>query len=262
MSWTTAFGYDNYVTRSDTWLDATSAETTLPVTNLQVDQGDTGSAWQTLAGVTTATLTVSPALVGLPWRVMSLHRTNLTSAASITFQLYNNPSTLVFSQALSGPADGSGQVICVAPADQIADYLRVTIADPGNPLACLSTALAYTGPVWIPASGIAAGTTHARDANEVPFVSRGGQEYPIPTFQQRRWNVELTGIRASEAWANLDVLMKFAALADNILVIPNTVSATLTSEVVFGMFKKTSDVGFADTTGDRRTFHASSTERL
>ena len=263
MSWQPAFGYDNYVMRVDTVLTATSASVALPVTYLQIyEQGDVGSAWQTAAGVTSATLTITPALAGMTWRVMSLHRTNLTSSATVTFQLFTNPASLVDSKVVSGPSDGSGQVIWTMSADRIADYARVVINDLGNPLGALNIPLAYGGTAWLPLSGITSGSTHARDGNQVDFVSRGGQQYPIPTFQQRRWDIEAVGVRASEVWVYLDTLMKFAVMTDNILFIPNMDSAVLSSEAVYGIVTKTADVGFSDTTGDRQTMKLRITERL
>lgn len=47
MTGNSLLGYTNYVDLENTSLTATSEEPTLPVANLQVDQGSPSTAWQT-----------------------------------------------------------------------------------------------------------------------------------------------------------------------------------------------------------------------
>src|SRR5690348_8165899 len=96
-----AFVYNNYVKTAT--LVASSAAANFPATNLQTsDQGAASAGWQTTA-LTSVTLTITPTVTAQTWRVASIHRSNMTTGASGTVQLFNNPSTLVATANWTGP---------------------------------------------------------------------------------------------------------------------------------------------------------------
>lgn len=258
-----AFVYNNLVKAAT--LTASSAATNFPVTNLQTsDQGAASEGWQSAAGVlSTVVLTITPTVTAQTWRVVSIHRTNLTSAATVTFRLFNNPSTLVGTAlVLAGPIGGTGQVVGVFSQDRTADYATVEITDAANPDNHINGALACAGPAWMPATGFSFSDTFDRSSSLDETRARGGGEYPIFRYQQRLWNLELQGVRSSEVWAQLDVMQRTARLGGNILVIPDVTSANLQYEAVFGRITNAQPVSFPYGAADRRAWRGTISERL
>ncbi|MFC5358265.1 phage head spike fiber domain-containing protein [Azospirillum himalayense] len=90
----------------------------LPASNLQNDQGDTASAWQTAQGVVTSAAgawLVVDAGADVTWRAALLARTNLTSAAQIRVRVGSRSSVVeeVPSFDLADPASlDVGKVVC------------------------------------------------------------------------------------------------------------------------------------------------------
>lgn len=240
-------------------LTATSAQPALPVTNLVSDQGSPASAWQTLAAVTTATLTITPA-ARTTFRVFGLFRTNLTAAAVVTVKGITNPGSVVISTLVASPANG--QVVFVAPAAYAADVVTVLIADPTNPDGHLNIPLAFAGPAWQPLTAMAWASTMGRDDVSDSVTTRGGQTYVDLRASARRWEIALDGVRQTEAFANLDVLDRWSRAGGNAMVIPNLTSTDLQSEATFGIIKATADVTFPLGIGNRRSWRARLTERL
>lgn len=258
-----AFVYNNYVKTAT--LAASSAAANFPVTNLQTsDQGAASEAWQTGGGVLTGVvLTITPAVTAQTWRVVSLHRTNLTSAATGTFRLFNNPSTLVASINWTGPVGGTGQVVGVFSQDFTADYCNVTVtSDSGNPDNHINVPLACAGPAWFPATGFSFNESFDRASLLDETRARGGGEYPVFRYQQRLWNLELQGVRSSEVWAQLDAMQRTARLGGNILAIPDVTSANLQYEAMFGRITNTQPVSFPYGAADRRAWRGTISERL
>ncbi len=252
-------GWNNYVKTGT--VTASEAAANFPVTNLQGDQGAAASAWQT-NDTGPATLTITPALTQRTWRALGLFRTNLTSAASLVFSLFNNPSTLVATATLPGPVNGTGQVVWVLGADTVADYATVAITDAGNPQGYLNVPLAFAGPAWNPLTGFSFATALGRDGTTDEAQSRGGQEYPVFRWQRRRWDYDMQGVRASELWLQLDAMLRTARTGANIFTVPDTTSANLASEALFGRIASLADVTFPFGTADRRAAKLRHTERL
>lgn len=246
MSSNTVLGWTNLVKSAA--LTAGSAEVRFPIQNIQNDIGTASLGWQTTAGVITsgggATCTITPLIAAQTWRVFVLAGTNLTPGASVTFAVYNNPTTLVYSVTVAGPAPGYRQVVVVAPVDKTADYCTVSITDADNPDGFINVPLVYAGPVWVPAVGINWQTTFGRDSQIDETRSRGGQEYPIPRWQQRRWEIAMDGIQDSELWTDAQELDRVSRFGGNVVFIPDITSTTIGNEAVFGRVESVADVSF------------------
>jgi hypothetical protein len=242
-------------------ITATSAATNLPASNAGGDSGAAASGWQTVYGVTTATLTVTPALTGRTWDVIGLFRTNITALATVTVTLYTNPSTSVWTTTLAGP-NGNGQVIALPPAATVADYATIAIADASNPDGFLNVPLMFGGPAFRPAGSASYASTVGRDATVAEATSRGGQEYPTLYYQRRRWNVQFDSLRSAEVLASVDPLASYAAAGSNVLFVPDVTNSYVQSEALFGRLKQTADVSYPYQAADRRRASFAVTERL
>jgi hypothetical protein len=252
-------GYTNYVKTGR--VVANNAATLFPVTNLQNDSGAPADGWQTTikAGIA---LTITPSAAQQVFRLIGLFRTNITSAANLTFQVFRNPSTVVWTTSVLGPVNGSQQVV-VDVGGVVGDYAMVFIADPGNPQPFVNVPLAFAGPVWSPLSALSYNTAYGRDVTTVELTSYGGQEYPLYRYQRRRWDLDMQGVRSSsELWQYLDALMRIAATGGNILVVPDTANGLMPSEATFGRVKQTADVKYPYGSSDRRSWTGQITERI
>jgi hypothetical protein len=245
-------------------LIAGSTANNMPITNLQTDSGASSMAWQTAAGVVTAaagaTFRCTPPRQ--LWRIFGLFRTNLSQGASVTFNLFINPSTLVWSGTVTGPQPGYGQVVAVALEDIYADYCVVEINDAGNPDGFINVPLAFLGPGWIPKLGFTWNSTYGRDSTVDEMISRGGQEYPTYRFQQRRWEAAFDAITDSELWTDAQNLDRVSRYGGNILFIPTYTSQTVASEAVFGRVTVTADVSYIAGFHDRHAWKFRVKERL
>jgi hypothetical protein len=245
-------------------LTAGSSAVNMPVTNLQIDTGAASTAWQTVAGVVTnaagANFRITPPRQ--LWRLFGLFRTNLQRSATVTFSLYLNPSTLVWSGAATGPLPGYGQCIVTAPQDTLADYCVVSIDDPGNPDGFINVPLAFAGPAWFPEIGQTWNSAVGRDSQVDEMISRGGQEYPTYRYQQRRWEVDFDALRDSEVWSSAQELDRVSRYGGNILFAPDYASANLSAEAVFGRVTSTADVSYIAGYADRRAWKFRCKERL
>lgn len=242
----TVVGWNNYVTSAA--LVAGSQAANMPPENLQDDSGSPSIAWQTLAGVKTAaagaTLRITPAATGQTWRAFLLARTNLTTAAVVTVALYTNPSTLVWSGTASAIVAGYGQSVIVAPTDKVADYCIISIDDTTNTDNFINVPLAFAGPVWFPATGMTWQTTFGRDSLVDEVVSRGGQEYPTPRWLKRRRDVAMDSLTSPEVWADAQEIDRIGRVGGNMLLLPDSTSATIGNETLFGRYESVSDIGY------------------
>lgn len=264
MTSTAILGWNNYVKTAT--ITAGSAATSMPATNVAGDQGSPSAGWQTVSGVVTAAggavLTITPPTTGQAFRVLGVFGTNLTAAATVTFKLFTNPSTLVTSVALAGPVSGYGQVVCILSADTVADYATISFDDSTNPESFINVPLVFTGPAWFPLGSTGFNSTVGRDESVAEVITRGGQEYPTLLWQRRRWNITLDSLRQSETWLDADPLFRQAKQGSNVFFAPNPASAYLQQEAIFGRLKGTSDISFPYQAADRRQWQASITERL
>jgi len=207
-------------------------------------------------------VSVVPAITRSTWRVVGAFRTNLTPSARMTVRLMNQPNLLVFMASTDGPEPGFGQSILVLPNDIVADFCSIEFDDPANPQLFINVPLMYAGPAWITASPPAWDTTFGGNATVNEAVSRGGQEYPVFLYEQRRGELSFNGIRAGEVFGPLAELSATARRGNNILFIPDTSSATVNIEAIYGRVTATADVGFPYAAADRRSWRARITERL
>lgn len=241
-------------------LSSTSAEPTLPVTNLANDQGNAASAWQTLNTVTAATLTITPA-ARTTFRAFGVFRTNLGSAGTATFRAFTNPG-LVQVYSSGAVSVVNGQAVAVAPADTPADVVTIALSDAGNADAHLNVPLAFAGPAWQPLTGLSWQTTIGRDEVSDATVTRGGQTYVDLRATFRRLELALDGIRTTEAYAQVDTLDRLSRSGGNVLVIPSIANGFMQNEATFGILKATADVTFPLNVDARRSWRARLTERL
>lgn len=247
---------------------AASTASNMPASNVASDQGSPSTAWQSQAGAVTAPggalLQVNPSTLGQTWRVIGVFGTNLTANATAVFTLWNNVSSpvLVSSNTLPGPVSGYRQVVLVLPHDTTADYLQVGFNDSNNPDGFINVPLLFCGPAWLPASNAGFSSTVGRDDSTSEVVSRGGQEYPTLLWHRRRWNVSLEGIRSTEMWTQADALGVYAKGGSNVFFAPDTSSANLQCEAIFGRLKATADVSYPYQGADRRRWQMQITERL
>lgn len=256
---TALIGYMNQVTTGN--VSANNAAAGFPVTNLQNDSGAAADGWQTTIK-TGILLTITPILAAQTFRLIGLFRTNLTSAASVVFTVYQNPSSVKWTGTTTGPLNGAGQVL-VDTGGVIGDYVTVAINDTANPQSFINAALAFAGPAWNPLSNLSLSTAYGRDATTDEIASRGGQEFPVYRSQRRRWSIDMQGVRtSSELWPQLDAMMRAAAPGSNILVVPDNGSPDMMTEAVFGRIKQTADVKYPYGTADRRSWTGTLTERL
>jgi hypothetical protein len=239
----------------------------MPATNVQGQHGSSSMAWQTVSGVISssggATLTITPQVSGQTWRVFGLFGTNLTSAATVTFQLWNATGpTLVWSTAVAGPVSGYRQVVAIAPSDQSADYLTILIDDLANPDNFVNIPLVFAGPAWFPQRGISYGSTVGRAEGTLETVSRGGQEYPVPLWLQRKWMLQFEALSEAELWSNADPLVIATRNGLNIFFAPDDSSTYIAQEAIFGRLKVYSDISYPYHTVTRRRMDVTITERL
>lgn len=239
------FAWVNNVTTAT--LAAGSAEAALPVTQLQNDIGAAATAWQTLSGVVTAAggawVTITPAS-RQTWRAFIAARTNLTAAGTMTVTLYDSPSTVVWTGTSGSPVPGYGQMVLIADQDHAADYCRIEFNDAANPDDFLNIPLIFAGPAWIPTIGMSWNSAIGRDSQIDETRSRGGQEFPIARWQQRRWEIELPQFEDAELWDDAQELDRVSRYGGNVLAVPNIGSATIGNEAVYGRVESAGDVTF------------------
>lgn len=163
---------------------------------------------------------------------------------------------------LGGVKAGYLQHVVMASADQSAECARVDINDPANPDQFINIPLAYAGPVWQPAVNADWSSSAGRNQKVTETVTRGGQEYPLLNWAQRKWTLKFAGIRSSEVWADLMELDRTARAGGNVLLIPDPASADIAYETVFGRCMVTGNLGFASPSMDTRSWQADFVERL
>lgn len=241
-------------------LTATSAEVALPVTNLADDQGSPSVAWQTLDTVKTATLTITPA-ARTAVQAFGLFRTNLTAAATVTFNAYTLPGPILI--ATSGAVTAvNGQAVAALAAPVNADVVTVVISDTTNPDGHLNVPLVFAGPAWKPLTAMAWTSAMGRVETSDTVQTRGGQTYVDLRASARSWDIALDGVRAAEAFGQLDPLDRYVRIGGNALVIPNTAGANIQYESTFGVLKPTASVTFPLGVDSRRSWRGTLTERL
>jgi hypothetical protein len=245
-------------------LTASAAASGLGADQVANDQGATSAAWRTPAGTTTAHLQID-AGGAVAWRLLSIHRTNLTPAATLRWRLSGDAgfSTALYdSGTLSAQvAAGYGQAVHVLTAEVTARYLRLDIADATNPQGFLSVPLLFAGPAWQPAIQWSADSAEGAVTDLSVPVTRGGQEWPELRWRKRRRGVVMPWVAREDRWPQLGEFERAAASGGNILLVPSP-AGDLAREPIFGP-AAIEGVGYAGEAAYRfRTTRFSVTERL
>ncbi|MFT8958855.1 MAG: hypothetical protein ABF917_14340, partial [Gluconobacter oxydans] len=206
-------GYQNLILSGD--LSADIGVAALPVQNLTSPQGSQAYAWR--APGTTATLTVGLSQAQ-PIRVMSLHRTNLTAAASWRIVL-SSGGTVVHDQT-AGMSPAGGQAVCVLPSGLTADKVAITITDAANPDGHLSIPLAYAGSLWQPLRNFSTDSTSGINLGVDEVTALSGAEFPQTRWIQRKLSIAQQAYGAAETVILSDI-QRVAARGENILFLPD-----------------------------------------
>jgi hypothetical protein len=259
---TLLIGWTNHA-RAGT-LAASAAAAGLGADQVANDQGATSTAWQTPAATTTAHLTLD-AGGAVAWRVLSIHRTNLTPAATLRWRLStvsDFASTVHDSGTLSGAiAAGYGQAVHVLPAEATARYLRLDIADDTNPQGFLNVPLLFAGPAWQPALQWSPEGAEGAAQEVVAPTTRGGQTWPELRWRRRRRAIALPLVARADRWPQLGEMERAAATGANLLVVPSP-DGDLLREPIFGQVE-VEGVGYAGLAAHRfRATRFIVTERL
>lgn len=144
----------------------------------------------------------------------------------------------------------------------LARYLRVDIADPGNPAGFLRAAQLYAGPVARPIGNIGYESAFARTVDAPALTTRGGQEFPILRHTRRGWRIAMPSLREAEVWPLVDALQLAAADGRNVLFIPFPAGADIQRETVFGRLTDPAPITWPNPTPIRRAWSCTITERL
>lgn len=239
---------------------ATSSETLMPPEMTVNDIGDASTAWQSLAGVTTATLTYTLSVAGSSVLVIGLFRSNLSSTAQITAVItYDGIETWM--DTLSGPVVGRGQVVFVLPSAEYADSIAIEIVDDDNPDGFLNVPLVFIGNAWLPTYGVAPSMTGAWIPQQNNQTTRGGQEYTTQLSNARTLNFEFGAILSDEHYAGAEEVSRLAGLGINVLVIPDANSDAVQYDAIFGKMQA-GPMGVVPGASRMRTWRATVTERL
>jgi hypothetical protein len=184
-------GWDNAVMDAVVTLAASSAAAGYPVEMLRIPLGAPSVAWQTAAGVTSATLTLTAA-TSITWRAVALARTNLTPSATIRVQVGAYDSGTVS----AGVGVGIGQALHVLPSDTAGTTMTITIADATNPDSALNIPLAYAGPMQL--IPVDSSSDTGRDMRRADTTTRGGTVITEALSAARQWQFRVSLLRDAQ----------------------------------------------------------------
>lgn len=246
-------GYQNLILSGD--LSADISVAALPVQNLTSPQGSPAYAWR--APGTTATLTVRLSQAQLV-RVVSLHRTNLTEAASWRIVL-SDDGAVVHDQT-AGMSLAGGQAVCVLPEGLAADTVEITIMDAANSDGHLSIPLSYVGPLWQPLRNFSTDSTSGINLGVDEVTALSGAEFPQMRWIQRKLSIAHQSYGAAEM-VILSEIQRVAARGENILFLPDPSAGSPQDDALYGRLSG-GDIGNPYGPADRRSWTFSLTERL
>jgi hypothetical protein len=253
-------GWENAIEASSTSLAVSAAADGASAELLRVPIGAASVAWQTPAGTTTASLTVTAA-AAVAFRAACLSRTNLTTGATIRVRV-GSAANIISAPAYdsgtvsAGVAVGIGQALHVMSAAVSAVAMRIDISDAANPDGYLNIPLAYAGPGT--EFNIAYSSNTGLDVRRGDTTTRGGQVFVDALSRARGWTLDVGHIRDAAAdW--LDPLEASAAQGRNILFVPRVGNARAAAESVFGILAP-GRRGFLGVNG--RSWSATISERL
>lgn len=264
MSGKTAIGYVNHVQTTGTTITATSEVSGMSGSNVAGNIGSSATAWQTLAGVTTATLTITlnPAssLTLSLWQGFGLFRTNLSPSASIVLALGG-----VTVATLAGPTAGYGQVVSLlsVPSASIgATSLTIAITDSTNTDGHLNIPMVFAGPLFIPEIGHSYRSNFGREDRTDVTTSLGGQEYAQSRWSKRFVTMDFDAMVSAEIIASAMEIDRLSRLGGNILAVRDRTSTVLAQEAVFGRLLSTAAFGYPTNSASILGWSAKVTERL
>jgi hypothetical protein len=255
------WGYTNHGVAGS--IRAGSETTARPIANLQKRTGM--PPWQT-AGVTAAADGAwfeVDAGEDVTWRYVLLGATNLTAAATWRIMLGSTAggSDAYDSGSISaGVIPGILQAVKDLGAEHTARYLRVEIDDATNPDGFLTAGLLYAGPVWQPPRNFVVGTEEKVDSGTTITRTRGGQEYPVIGWQQRRRAVSWELLDEADLYGDIAALERVARSGANVLLVPFP-GAYEAQTALLGLLT-TDGSSIPHTRRDLRTWRATITERL
>jgi len=246
--------------------DSTTYSSFIGCTATLTGAGSVGSNAQAGTG-TFVSSSISDA--GGGWYRVSVTGTVSTSANNVRprIQLVN-ASTTYTGDGVSGVDVWGLQIVAGGLAatqslpSAVARYLRVDIADPGNPAGFIRAAQLYAGPVARPIGNIGYETAFARTVDAPALTTRGGQEFPILRHTRRGWRIALPSLREAEVWPMVDALQLAAADGRNVLFIPFPAGADIQRDAVFGRLTEPAPITWPNPTPLRRAWSCTITERL
>lgn len=242
-------------------ITATSYETTLPPENTIDDIGAASTAWQTLAGVTTATITYVLDEPGSSVRVIGLFRTNLSPYAQITATI-TRESVETWTQTLAGPAIGYGQVVFVLTGVEYADSVEIEIIDDQNTKGCLNVPLVFIGDAWLPEWSVTAASTDGWVPETNIQRTRGGQVYQTLLSNARELSFEFAAIDPDEASAAPREMARLSGMGINVLFIADANRNAADRDAIFGRITSMKPFGYLPGETGIRTWAATIVERM
>lgn len=221
------FGWQNRVL--DATLAASAQVEALPVDNLRNPAGSASLGWRCPRSA--AVLTLSLPKAG-PFRAFSLHRTNLTPAATLSV-VASRAGTAVWHGQAQGCANG--QIVLVSPSPVQADTVTIAISDSGNTDGFLSIPLAYAGPIWQPVRNYSTESTAGRNLGSDSVTALGGTQFTESRWIQRALKIVHQSLGDADA-DQLEQILRVAAAGQNILFlpVPDAGPAALAQKALFG----------------------------
>jgi hypothetical protein len=191
-------------------------------------------------------------------QITALSKISNTSMSSL------DPSVQGYDSGMYTPGliAGVGQIVCVMPTTKYGSRMKIDIMDPTNPDGFINIPLLYAGPAWRPTVNIDFSSSFAIDSRVESLVTRGGGEYPLTYWTQRRWDIQFSNISVSEVWPNLMSIVMKGLQGQNALFIPDPDDQDLQKEATFGLIRSVSDLGYPTQLKTYRSIRLRSTERL
>lgn len=253
-----AFGYANHVL--DATVSADSQVPSLPAANIQSDQGADALAWRFTSAQATLTIDLGAGNARM-MRLISLHRTNLSAAATVDLTL-SAAGVTVWQQSGIGALPNVGQSVLAAGIAIQADRLVMTIHEPDMVDGFVSIPLVYAGDLWSPLRNMSTQSTSGWDLGTDEVTSLGGAEFPVNRWLRRRYAVDHQSLGLAELPA-LHAMVRWAATGRNVLFLPDSGAsrADLTQSAVFGRLMQ-GDLSNPFGAADRQRTTFTITERL
>ncbi|WP_429955961.1 hypothetical protein ACQW08_01710 [Gluconobacter japonicus] len=233
----------------------------LPVTNLQNQQGTASLAWRVAAGGTGWSADVKAALGSVQSiRAISLHRTNLTMAATWRIQIWNGTAVTFDWHASTNVQNG--QCVQILGTPVLGDSLEITVWDASNPDGFISIPLAYAGPLWQPARNYSSESTESLTVGQQSTTTLSGGEFVDARYVQRGLSIAHQSYGDADAVV-LRQIQRVAATGQNILFVPDPSvgAAALAQTALFGRLSG-GDLSNPFGPADRHSQTLTLTERL